>query len=211
MYHKTILLVGLLVFAAFAGIAQDSSDMGPARPAAFGIVVDNSGTFRLALERAIKLLSPVAKAKGPADRGFLVTYTEPAKAVVRQPFTDDAEELSDAIENIYVEAGRSAVWDGIKFAAEYLIDDATDEPPARRILIIVTDGDDSGSIVKPDTVMRLLKDNGIRVVVVGLADQRVSERMIDRLVKETGGKRLLPRSPEELKVAAEEILLEVRP
>lgn len=167
----------------------------------FGIVVDNSGTFRLAIDRAVRLLSPFIREKDNNSIGFLITFSEPSRIALKQEPTTDREEFIDALENMYVMPGRSAVWDAIESAAEQfaLADMVKGE---RRFLVVITDGDEKGSIARPASVISRLRELEIEVIVVGMAEQRVSERMIDRLVKDTGGKKLLARTNDELLAAA---------
>ncbi len=204
---RFIVLFVLIIFCAgSSGVLGQSENNGIDGPQTtkFGIVVDNSGTFRLAIDRAIQLLSPFVREKSENSEGFLVVYSEPTRVVLRQELTEDAEELVDALANMYGLPGRSAVWDAIGFAAEQFGKDVGVESE-RRILIVLTDGDEKGSVARPSDVLKKLSDRGIEVFVIGIAEQRVSERMIDRLVRDTGGKKLLARNQDELLKATAEL------
>ena len=71
----------------------------------YGFVVDNSGSYRLLLERVIKLANSVADKNLDGDEAFLITFVDPAKTKIRQELTADKTELLDAVDNMYVESG----------------------------------------------------------------------------------------------------------
>lgn len=200
-------LARLLIFTVLlfpVAVHSQSDDSGSAGTTTFGMVVDNSGTFRLAIDRAIRLLTPFIMEKDEPARGFLVVFSEPERILIRQDPTDDIEELVDALENMHVLPGRSAVWDAIGIAAGQFPEESPSEGE-RRILVVVTDGDEKGSIARPASVIASLRERSIEVYVVGMAEQRISERMIDRLVRETGGKKLIAQRQDDLLRATAEL------
>src|SRR5688572_18442359 len=83
----------------------------------YGLVVDNSGSFRMLLDRVISVTSDVVEANNADDEAFLVTFVSTDKIVLRQEFTDKKSELHDAAENMFVEGGQTAILDAIKSAA----------------------------------------------------------------------------------------------
>nr|MBA3351691.1 VWA domain-containing protein [Blastocatellia bacterium] len=79
-----------------------------------------------------------------------------------------------------------------------------------RALVLVTDGEDRESGAKLDDVLKFLKEQNIRVFVIALADGKVFTKLIDRLTKETGGKKVTPRTTAAIAAAAVEISLAIR-
>lgn len=169
-----------------------------------GFLIDNSGTFRRVLDRAIRIAAGVAEGLPDGSAGFLITYTDQENIFLKQDLTNDREMLTDEIENIFVRPGRTAVWDAIRVAADHFRKDTPID--GRRTLIVFTDGDELGSVSKPDQVIKDLQELNVSVVAVGLAERQVNQKMIDRLVRETGGSKIIPPPGGEAKTVAAEIL-----
>ena len=169
-----------------------------------GFLIDNSGTFRRVLDRAIRIAAGVAEGLPDGSAGFLITYTDQENIFLKQDLTNDREMLADEIENIFVRPGRTAVWDAIGVAADHFRKDTPID--GRRTLIVFTDGDELGSVSKPDQVIKDLQELKVSVVAVGLAERQVNQKMIDRLVRETGGSKIVPQPGGEAKTVAAEIL-----
>ncbi len=193
-----------------AAYAQQMPEQNSApTPISYGLVVDNSGSFRLLLDKVIDVVTGVVKENGADDEAFLLTFVDTPKIVLRQEFTSSKSDLNDAAQNMFVEGGQTAILDAVKISAEYLVKNAHNSGRARS-LVLVTDGEDRESGAKVDDVLRLLKDQNIRVFVIALADGKVFTKLIDRLTKETGGKKVTPRTKAEIMAAAVEISLAIR-
>lgn len=201
-----IILVSVFLSASVQGQA-DVTESPSAIPVRYGIVVDNSGTFRFALERAVRLLSSVVRQQNEGDKGFLLTYTDAEGIFLRVEPTSDVDELADSIENVYVIAGRSAVWDALYAAADQF--DKPEEgitPKERRMIILVTDGDEKGSSIKPDVSLKRLKERGVTVHVVGMGERRVQEKTVERIASQTGGKKFIAATADDLQTIAAELI-----
>lgn len=172
--------------------------------AIYGIAVDNSGSFRMMIERVIKTLVTVVESNDDGVMSFLITYIDPEKFSVKQDATRDKEEIADAIENIYAEAGRSTFLDGLKFSIDHLsaIETKNEVP---RSLLIVTDGDEKGSFTKADVIIKLANEGKIKLHFIGISDSKVNFKLLDRLAKETGGSTFYPKTREEMLGMAESI------
>ncbi len=206
--------VFLLIFLAGSGVAvgQEASLATAAETPkmSIGFVVYNSGTFRKVLERAVKVLSKTVDHLGEDDEGFLITFAGSEALSIKTDLTSDKGELRDGIENIYVEAGSSAMWDATYRSAEHLAESVPASPSNRRILVIVTDGDDRSNQSSAAAAIKLIKEKGIVVVVIGLADAQVSMKAIDRLAKETGGKTFVPLPTEHPDATADAVVTHLR-
>lgn len=198
---------------AFA-TAQKPDD-GPATPAApaplsYGLVVDNSGSFRLLLDKVISVVADVVETQGPDDEAFLVTFVDTPKIVLRQELTNRKAELHDAAQNMYIEGGQTAILDAVKSAADYLDEHGNKEPGRLRSLVLVTDGDDRESKTKIEELLTLLRARNIRVFVIAMSDVRMSTKLVGRLAKETGGSVFLPKNKAEMGIAAKELSVAMR-
>ncbi len=203
----------LMLFAAF-GVAAGQEEVLTAEAEtpkmSIGFVVYNSGTFRRGLERAVKILSKTVDHLADNDEGFLITFAGSEALSVKTDLTSDKGELRDGIENIYVEAGSSAMWDAVYRSAEHLIESVPATVSNRRILVVVTDGDDRSNQHSAAAAIKKIKEHRIEVLVIGLADASVNMKAIDRLAKETGGKKFVPLPTDLPDTTAEAVMMHLR-
>lgn len=185
----------LILIAAIAANAQaaDAVRTEPA-PLSVGLLVDNSGSYRLLLDRVINLVGDLVDQKSGDDEMFLVTFVDTSKIVLRQEFTRVKSDLHDAAENMFVEGGQTAILDALKFAATQFDNAQADRP---RALIIITDGDERQSAAKIEDVIKTLKDANVRVYAIGLADEGLNVKFLDRITRETGGAKFIPKTRAE--------------
>ena len=205
-----VLLVLILISMCAVSVAQPDAPRPPAAasPVSYGLVIDNSGSFRLLLDRVMSVSTEIIDQHRPDDEAFLVTFVSTDKIVLRQELTDSKTDLRDAAENMFIEGGQTAILDAMKSAADYLATNA--KPDTTRSLVLVTDGDDRNSRTKFDDLLKLLKEQKIRVFVIALSDLKVITRLIDRLAKETGGKMFLPKTRADLTAIASEASMLLR-
>lgn len=191
-------LLLLLVFCLYASAQETTTATAPSPtpdaapvspPISVGIVVDNSGSFRLVLEYVVKTTQAVSKVVETGDEGFLVRFISADKIDVLQDFTGDQGRLVSAADDLYIEGGLTAISEALMFSAKHLIEKGKNE---RKILILVTDGDNkSDKKVHADT-LKFLKDNNISVFVIGITfvlDEKLreSQKFLEKLSSETGG------------------------
>lgn len=204
----TLLLAILLCLPAKA---QEREVQKPDKmPVSYGLVIDNSGSIRTILDNVITVVSDVVEANEAEDEAFLLTFVDTPKVVLRQEFTFKKSELHDAAENMFVEGGQTAILDAVKVSAEYLSKNARSDGSRSRALVLVTDGEDRSSGAKIDDVIKLLKEENIRIYVIAMADGKIFPKLIDRLTKETGGARFVPRTRSEMAVVASQIATAIR-
>ena len=208
----TVLL--LVIALCSAGAAQEKvdppKDSVEKRAVSYGLVVDNSGSFRLLLDRVITVVTAVIEENQPDDEAFLVTFVSTDKIVLRQEFTDSKSELHDAVDNMFIEGGQTAIIDAMKSSAVYLAENAKSESGRNRALVLVTDGEDRASGTKIDDLVKILKDQNIRVMIVALSSEKVLTKIPERLAKETGGSVLTPKTKMDLATAAKAVSAAIR-
>lgn len=201
------LALGLCV----TGYAQEQSQKSVQKSAvSYGLVVDNSGSYRTLIDRVVSVVSDVVEENGPDDEAFLVTFVDTPKIVLRQEFTDRKSELHDAAQNMFIEGGYTAIIDAVKSSADYLAGNARSEPGRSRALVLVTDGEDRESQTKLEDVLKILKDNDIRVFVIAMAESKVTMKVIERLTKATGGAIVAPKARGDLTAAAKQVSAAMR-
>lgn len=209
------ILTASFVLTLFLCLSTQAQEKQPASKAekvavSYGLVIDNSGSIRTLLDKVITVVTDVVDANEAEDEAFLLTFVDTSKIVLRQEFTFSKSELHDAAENMFIEGGQTAILDAVKISADYLSKNARTDGARSRALILVTDGEDRESGSKIDDVLRLLKEQNIRVYVVALADGKIFPKLIDRLTKETGGAKFSPKTRADLTTVATQIAASIR-
>jgi VWFA-related protein len=210
---KQILTVSalLVLVLCLSAAAQDRPvPKAEKLPVSYGLVIDNSGSVRTLLDKVITVVTDVVDANEAEDEAFLVTFVDTPKIVLRQEFTSSKSELHDAAQNMFVEGGQTAILDAIKISADYLAKSGRTDGNRARALVLVTDGEDRESGSKVEDVIKLLKENNIRVHVIAIAEGKIFTKLIDRLTKETGGVKFSPKTRAELTSMAAQIATAIR-
>jgi len=200
----------VLLIIALCGLAAGQNKQGAAKttekvPVSYGLVVDNSGSFRTLLDKVITATSDMVEENGAEDEAFLVTFVDTPKIILRQEFTYQKSELHDAAENMFIEGGQTAILDALKSAADYLSKNARTDDGRARVLVLITDGEDRASATKIDDVLALLKAQNIRVFVIAMSEEKIFTKLLDRLTKETGGAMVAPKNKVDMSAAIKQI------
>ncbi|HEX8247218.1 MAG TPA: VWA domain-containing protein [Pyrinomonadaceae bacterium] len=211
LFSSIVLLLALSLANSFA---QDKNAGATTQkaivPISYGIVVDNSGSYRLILERIIEITKDIVEENKADDETFLVRFVSSDKIKLLQDFTVSKDEIHAAADEMYVEGGLTSILDAVDFAARHLAAKASGEPARRKVLILLTDGDDRQNKAKIEEVLKFLKDNQIRIYVVGISEEKVSTKIIDKLTRETGGRKFVPKTPAEVAAMIKELSTTIR-
>ena len=213
MFLQRFSCILLILLVAASVRAQDAG--GDIKPEAsnaisYGFVIDNSGSFRKLLEDVIQFVGKVLDEQKPGDESFLVRFIDRETIKLDQELTSNAAEVRDSAENMYIQGGQTAIIDAVRSAGEYLAEHGKAENSARRSLLIVTDGDEVGSVTKPELAIKTLKDSGVRLVAVAVSDEKVQTKTLERLTRETGGKLFVLKHKGELRTIADEVAAALR-
>jgi Ca-activated chloride channel family protein len=209
--QRVFLLSLLAAVAASTAAAQDVQEPAtPRTPVSYGIVVDNSGSLRTKLDRVVRSVMAMIESNGPDDEAFLVTFVDTDNIHVRQEMTSDTAQLTDAANNMYIQGGKTAFIDALKLSIDHLSENARTEPGRLRRLVVITDGDDTGSKTKLVDLSALLKEKQIPVLVLAISDLQVHTKTIDRVVKDSGGRKYQPKLSNELESSLKAITADLR-
>lgn len=179
-------------------------------PLSYGFVVDNSGSYRVFIERIITMVKAVAETNTDKDEAFLITFVDNSKTSVRQEFTSDRSELKDAAENMFIEGGLTTVLDAVRLSIDYLSANSKPNEGRKRAILLITDGDDRGSAAKVETVITAAKNANAKIFIVGMSEEKVNTKLLDRLAKETGGRVFYPKTPKEAVAITSEVAAALR-
>lgn len=204
------LALALTVCAQNKQPANENTASKPTVALSYGIIVDNSGSYRTILDRVLEITKDIAEGNSGDDETFLVRFVSSDKIKMLQEFTVSKEAIHEAADEMFSEGGLTAILDAVMVSAKYLADNANSEPARRKALVIVTDGDDRQSKVKIEEVVKFLKDNQIRVYAFGLSEEKVSTRILDKLTKETGGRTFVPKTRADIPATVKDLNAAIR-
>ena len=194
-------------------------------PISYGLAVDTSASLRSQIQSVIDAGKTIVNSNKPGDKTFLVHFISSDKIQTDQDFTDNRDLLIDALDNLYVEGGQTAVIDAVYLSAEHVAEykEGDEGDRRRRALIVITDGEDRSSFYKQDQLLARLREEDVQIYVIGFVNEldkdagfiRKSPRdkavtLINKLASETGGRAFFPDSVSELPQIANEIVRDMR-
>jgi Ca-activated chloride channel homolog len=172
-------------------------------PVSIGLLIDNSGSMRTLRPQIEAAALAFVRASHPLDEVFVVNFA--AKARVDVPMTSDVHALETGIAAVDA-IGGTAVRDAVMLAQNYLQVHASHD---RRVLLVVTDGNDNTSIASMDQVRRMSEHNETAIFAIGLfrdsGDARRGRRELEQITDRTGGATYSPTSIDQIGSVALEI------
>lgn len=180
-------------------------------PLSYGIIVDNSGSARTSLEKIIDTAKLIVGENGETDESFLVRFVNSERIQLLEEITKDKEKILAATNDFYIEGGQTAILDAVEFAAKYLKENASSDSPRRKFLVLITDGDERQSRAKLEDVLKYLKENNITVFSIGISNEKVIRKVLDKISSGTNGKVILPKSKFDAAALVKELNALMRP
>jgi Ca-activated chloride channel family protein len=195
-------------------------------PTNYSLVIDNSGSLRSQIDEVIEAAKILVSANKPEDETSVIRFVSSDKIEILQDFTSNKTDLNDALDNLYIEGGQTAIIDAVYLAADKVTDYekiSNKVDRKRRALILVSDGEDVSSYYSQQQLFDLLRESDVQIYVVGFVKDLSSDKgfitkskqgkaktFLERLASETGGKAYFPGSVSELNPIAREIASELR-
>ena len=195
-------------------------------PINYSLVIDNSGSLRFQLEKVIEASKIIVGTNKPEDETGVIRFISSSKIEILQDFTNDRTELFDALDNMYVEGGQTAIIDAVYLAAEKVEEYEKTQNPTdrkRRALVLVSDGEDRNSFYKEEQLFELLREADVQIYAIGFVNeldkegglirkspQKKAKNFLTKLAEETGGKAYFPDNLGELNGIAADIARELR-
>jgi Ca-activated chloride channel homolog len=181
-------------------------------PVALTLVIDNSGsmgTKRAEVEAAVVAMLKICH---PQDEVAVINFNDRKSLHESYEFIRDRAEIARRLVRTDSNGG-TALRDALRVAVENAQRRAA---RSKRVVVIVTDGDDNASVTGLDQVVRLAQEAGVIIYSIGFYDSRINPlvlrhaaRELKKMTTETGGKVYYPGRSHVLGVA-EEIGREIR-
>lgn len=190
-------------------------------PVRLALLFDNSSSVSIAREFEKKAAVRFFKRVIRPEKDLVALFSVATLSRLEQPLTKNITQLTNAIEAFAKPEGATALLDGIIKAAEYLRD-----TQGRRVIVIVSDGDDTVSDSTLEATLRSLQINNCQVYVVKTTDfenykrtgqrggnanirQLAAERRMQEISGQTGGAVYSPIDEKELDAAFNQISAEL--
>lgn len=178
-------------------------------PVSIGIVVDNSGSMRTKRNAVTKAVVNLVKASNPNDEVFIVNFND--EPYLDQDFTNSISLMQEALDRVDTRGG-TALYDAVFASSDHLARAARKE---KKVLIVVTDGEDNESRMSLEQAIRAVQDeNGPTIYTIGIlgeeGHQRRAKRALEALSVQTGGVAFFPRNLEEVDEISREVARDIR-
>jgi Ca-activated chloride channel family protein len=178
-------------------------------PVSIGLLVDNSGSMNSKRAAVAAAALDLVKASNPQDETFVINFSD--QAYLDQDFTSDLDKLQNGLTHLNLSGG-TALYDTVVTAADKM--ERSAKRP-RKVLILITDGDDNSSKLTLDDAIQRVRDmQGPIIYSIGLLfgddKSRRARRDLQALSSETGGIAFFPGSLKDIDSVAAEVARDIR-
>jgi len=178
-------------------------------PVAMGIVIDNSGSMSDKRQKVNQAAINLVRSSNPRDEVFIVNFND--EYWLDQDFTSNISQLKEGLEHIESRGG-TALYDAVVASADHLAKGARLD---RKVLLVVTDGEDNASRESLEQCVRRLQElNGPTVYTIGiLGDDREAhraKRALTQVALQTGGIAYFPKDLNEVDNITRQVAHDIR-
>lgn len=183
-------------------------------PVSMGLIIDNSASMRNKRKQVEQAAISLIKASNPLDEAFVVNFNE--EAYIDVNFTNDVKKMQAGLEQLNSRGG-TALRDALSLSMDHLKQKGKRD---KKVLLVVTDGEDSASSTV-NTLEKLLQKaqrSEVLLFAIGIMDDEENRRRevkrakrdLDLLTKQSGGVAHFPSSASEVEPYALQIAREIR-
>jgi len=179
-------------------------------PVSLGLIIDNSGSMRPKRERVEAAALNLVKESNPQDEVFIVNFND--EAYLDVPFTNDVKRMETGLARIDSRGG-TAMRDAIDMSINYM---KTDAKKDKKVILIITDGNDNASNVSLERVVQKALQSEILIYAIGLLveeekhDAAKAKRALKEITTATGGLVFYPTNVGEVQQLTTEIAHDIR-
>jgi VWFA-related protein len=170
-------------------------------PLRVGVVIDASTSirtrFQFEQQSATEFLLQILKAR--SDRAFVMGFD--VTPSVTQDWTNNIDALETGVNRLRP-GGGTALFDAVYTACrDKLLDVSRGQEPVRKAMVLISDGDDDQSRVRPDEAIKECQraETIIYAVSTNWTPSRgLGDKVLTQMAEETGGQVFFPPSVEEM-------------
>lgn len=191
------------------GVKQDVIFFsGTQLPTALALLIDTSASMNERMTTAQQAAVGFVRRMAGGDMATIIDFD--SRAEILQTFTDDQALLENAIRRTTA-GGSTSLYNAVYIALnEFKRMRASSQDEVRRqAIVVLSDGEDTSSLVAFDEVLELAKRTEVAIYAIGLRDPnaslsrsrggfRESEFVLKQFAQETGGRAFFPNSASEL-------------
>ena len=185
------------------------------QPIALAVLLDTSASMESKLETAQEAAIGFVRRMRQGDMMEVVDFD--SQVTVLQPFTSDVAALERAIRQAMVNGSTSlynAIYIALKSLQKARARNASEI--RRQAIVVLSDGDDTSSLVAYDEVLNLAKRSETAIYAIGLRHSEQARRefkeaefVLRQLSQETGGRAFFPTAANELPKIYDQIAQEL--
>jgi len=186
-------------------------------PISLAILIDTSASMAEKIQVAQQAAIRFTKTLRPVDLAEVVQFND--RATTLQEFTNDQDALERAILATET-SGPTALHNALYIALKDLTREKDPKQLRRMAVVLLSDGEDTASLVSDDQVVELAKKSEINIYAISLRPNRPQDRarqafsqaeyLLTALARETGGRVYFPASLHELDAVYDRIAEELR-
>jgi Ca-activated chloride channel homolog len=184
-------------------------------PVTAGLVIDNSGSMREKRAQVNAAAVTFMKTSNPEDEMFVVNFNDEYYLDTPGDFTNSPKALQDALARIDTH-GSTALYDAVVGSLNHLKKGHRD----KRVLLLVTDGDDDASRLTFPQTIRAAEKSDAAIYAIGIYSQddrqhdkrmvRRSTKVLKELAEATGGRAYFPADLSQVEPICERVAREIR-
>lgn len=163
-------------------------------PLRVGLVLDVSGSitdrFTFEQQSAIHFFRQILRPR--TDQAFVLAFDSIQR--LTQDFTDNADQLARGVSGL-TPGGGSAVFDAVYTASSQKLMKVHADRPVRRVIILISDGEDNQSRVTRPEAIEAAKRAEVTVYAISTNTSNTrtrGDKVLQRLAEETGGRVFYP-------------------
>jgi VWFA-related protein len=179
-------------------------------PVSLCLIIDDSGSMLTKRSRVEAAAVAMVRESNPQDEVCIVNFNDDAFLDV--PFTNDIHKMERGLERIDSRGG-TAMRDAVNMSLDYMKSEAKKD---KKVLMVITDGNDNASVVTLENVVRRSNQNDVLVYAIGLFTEEEkheavkARRALNELTTATGGLAFYPKEVNEVQALAIEIAHDIR-
>ena len=180
-------------------------------PVSLGFVFDLSGSMKVKAARARETLREFLKVCNPDNEMFMIGFNNETKLLA--DFTKDDGEIMNSVAMMPAK-GMTALYDAVYMGIEKLKQGRY----KRRVLLVISDGQDNSSRYTEREMRNLVKESDVEIFSVGTTaiwqylttDDIAGMRMLEDLSDMTGGSSYFPKNFDQMAAICRHISIQLR-
>src|ERR1700761_6041707 len=175
-------------------------------PVSMGLVIDNSGSMRDKRPRVNAAAITLVENSNPQDEAFVVNFNDDFYLDLDKDFTNSVPELKEALERID-SRGSTALYDAVIGSLDHLKKASKD----KRVLLVVTDGEDNTSRNSLEKTIREIQKTDTVIYTIGLLSQeskksaKSARKALSEIALASGGLAFFPENVEDVHSICEQV------